>query len=60
MKQRDRVASFGAVPGCEDVDIVLDKQKNGKAAGSLGILAEMLKVYRQKCEGFEAICLQIL
>ena len=48
MKQRDRVASFGALPGCEDVEIVLYKQKNSKAAGSSDILAEMLKVHRQK------------
>ena len=48
MKQRDRVASFGALPGCEGVEMVLDKQKYSKAAGSSDILAEMLKVHRQK------------
>ena len=48
VKQVDRMASIRTAPGYEDVEMILDKQKNGKAAGTSGILTEILKVHRQK------------
>ena len=44
VRQRDRVESFDDLTTCEDVVIALDRIKNGKAAGSSGILPDMLKV----------------
>ena len=38
MRQTDEVESIGDLPTYEDIVIALDKMKNGKAAGSSGIL----------------------
>ena len=48
VKQVDRMDPIRAVPGYEDLEMILDKQKNVKAAGTSGILIEILKVHRQK------------
>ena len=44
VRQRDEVESIGDLRTYEDIVIALAKMKNGKAAGSSGILSEMLKV----------------
>lgn len=46
VRQRDTAASPGVLPNYEDTAMALDKLKNGKTAGKLGILPEMLKVGR--------------
>ena len=60
VKQVDRMDPIRAVPSYEDLEMILDKQKNGKAAGTSGILIEILKVHRQKCEGFEAMLTNLM
>ena len=44
--QREVITSLGDMPSREDVDVALRQLKSGKAAGTSGILPEMLKVGR--------------
>ena len=50
MSQHEVDESLGSVPRSLSVQKALDKLKNGKAAGSSGILPEMLKVGRKHSE----------
>ena len=42
VKQRDVITSLGDPPSAEDVVVALQQLKNGKAAGTSGILPDML------------------
>ena len=54
MRQHEVASSLADLPDEEDVQLALSQVKNGKAAGSSGILPEMLKVGQ---ESREFICM---
>ena len=46
VRQREVCETLGSMPKSKEVEKVLSKLKNGKAAGNSNILPEMLKVGR--------------